>query len=194
MFVVFNLLHVQRVDFASFCVFFLPFGARALFFSCNYCPQEGGFLSFSLPFVGAALLFSWVMFSWLKTFFLSLSNYSQQFLHYGLAHFPSKHWISHLTLIPKKPPYFSRYRASRLSVKDWHAMFLLLSGMCFWWGSKTTTRSCSTGSSRQTSKGSCRSFTPPLWASPANSMAWYFQSQGKITLIGVLLFSVQATV
>lgn len=52
------------------------------------------------------------------------------FFNICLAHFLSKHQISHLTLIPEKRPQFSRYRLSHLSVKDWHAMFLLPCQVC----------------------------------------------------------------
>lgn len=52
------------------------------------------------------------------------------FFNLWLAHFLSKRWISHLTLIPEKLPQFRRYCLSRLPVKDWHAMFLLPCQVC----------------------------------------------------------------
>lgn len=108
------------------------------FFFCNYCPHEEGFifLFFWLPlFFSKPHSDSFAESSHDKNPFLfSLSNNSQEFFflffNICLAHFLSKHQISHLTLIPEQLPQFSRYRLSHLSVKDWHAMFLLPCQVC----------------------------------------------------------------
>lgn len=59
---------------------------------------------------------------------------------------------------------------------------LSLPDTCFWCRSRTVTRSCSTACCCRTSRSSCRSFTPPPWAWPASSTAWYFQDRGETRL------------